>query len=45
MVGGGELKMDEGGARGRNEMFYLTTYSKYFITVIWHRTYGKGPFR
>ena len=30
------------------EMFYLQTYSTHFIygyMVIWHQTYGKGPFR
>ena len=31
---------------GRKEMFYLTTHSTHFIcTIIWRRTYGKGPFR
>ena len=25
-------------------MFYLTTHSTQFNTVIWRRTYGKGPF-
>ena len=27
---------------GRN-WIYLMTHSTHFITVIWHRTYGKGP--
>ena len=26
-------------------MFYLTTHSTHLVTVIWHRTYGIGPFR
>ena len=26
-------------------MFYLTMHSTHFNTGIWHRTYGKGPFR
>ena len=26
-------------------MFYLTTHSTHLVTVIWRRTYGKGPFR
>ena len=30
---------------GRKEMFCLTTHSTYFNIVIWHRTYGEGPFR
>ena len=31
---------------GRKEMFYLTMHSTHFLfTVIWRRTYGKGPFR
>ena len=25
-------------------MFYLTTHSAHFSTVIWHRAYVKGPF-
>ena len=25
--------------------FYLTTHSTHLVTVIWRRTYGKGPFR
>ena len=25
-------------------MFYLTMHSTHLITVIWHWTYGKGPF-
>ena len=28
----------------RKEMFYLTMHSAHFM-VIWHGTYGKGPFR
>ena len=32
--------------RGRKEIFYLTMHSKHFLfTIIWRRTYGKGPFR
>ena len=27
------------------EAFYLTMYSAHLVTVIWHQTYGKGPFR
>ena len=28
------------------EMFYLTTHSQHILsTVIWRRTYGKGPVR
>ena len=27
------------------EVFYLTTHSTHLVTVIWRRTYGKGPFR
>ena len=27
----------------RKEMFYLTTHSTHFNTVIWRQTYGKGP--
>ena len=30
---------------GRKEMFYLTTHQHILFTVIWHQTYGKGPFR
>ena len=29
---------------GRKEVFYLTTHSTHLVTVIWCRTYGKGPF-
>ena len=27
------------------EVFCLTTHSTHLVTVIWRRTYGKGPFR
>ena len=27
----------------RKEMFYLTTHTTHFLTVIWRRTYGKRP--
>ena len=30
---------------GRKEVFYLTMHSTHLVTVIWRRTYGKGPFR
>ena len=26
-------------------MFYLTTHSTHLFMVIWHQTYGRGPFR
>ena len=29
----------------RKEVFYLTMHSTHLVTVIWRRTYGKGPFR
>ena len=29
----------------RKEMFYLTTHSTHFITVIWRRSCSEGPFR
>ena len=28
----------------RKEVFYLTTHSTHLVTVIWLRTYDKGPF-
>ena len=33
---------DDDDDEGRKEMFYLTTHSTHFITVIWRQTYGKG---
>ena len=33
------------GKKEGKKMFYLMMHSTHFNAVIWHRTYGKGPFR